>query len=141
MHRISRVKEFSRLFLRDNAGFPDKIDIRFRAAIADRRLVCVHFHNRVIHAHRPQCREHVLDGVHAHRAFANGGSALDCLQVLDFGVDRWLILQIFAPEFNSVIHRRGVQSKGNFFTGVQRGAGKTGNLANSLLKFRRRGHL
>jgi hypothetical protein len=33
-----------------------------------------------------------------------------------------------------VIDRRGVQSKRNFFTGVQRSAGKTGNLANSLLK-------
>jgi hypothetical protein len=34
-----------------------------------------------------------------------------------------------------------MQSKRNFFTGVQRGAGKAGNLANSLLKFWRRGHL
>jgi hypothetical protein len=77
----------------------------------------------------------------SHRAFANRRGALDSLEVLDFGVDRWLILQIFALKFNSVIHWGGMQSKRNFFTGVQRGAGKTGNLANSLLKFRSRGHL
>jgi hypothetical protein len=83
----------------------------------------------------------VLDCVHTHRAFANCGGAFDHLEVLDFGVDGWLILQIFAPEFDSVIHRRGMQSKRNFFSGVQRSAGKTGNLADSLLKFGCRGHL
>ena len=76
----------------------------------------------------------MLDGVHTHRAFANCGGALDRLQVFNFGVDRWLILQIFALEFNSVIHRRGMQPKRSFFTGVQRSAGKTRNIANSLLK-------
>jgi hypothetical protein len=141
VYRVSRAKEFSRLVLRDNTNLTYEIDICLGAAIADWRLVCVHFYNRVIHAHRPQRREHVLDRVHTNRAFANCSGALDRLQVLDFGVDRWLILQIFALEFNSVIHRRGMQSKRNFFTGVQCGAGKTGNFAKSLLKFRCRGHL
>ena len=76
----------------------------------------------------------MLDCMNSHRAFADRRGALDSLEVLNFGVDCWLILQIFALEFNSVIDRRGVQSKGNLFTGVQRSAGKTGNLANSLLK-------
>jgi hypothetical protein len=79
--------------------------------------------------------------MNSHRAFADRRGALDSLEVLNFGVDRWLILQVFALEFNSMIHRRGMQSKRSFFTGVQRSAGKTGNLTNSLLKFRRRWHL
>jgi hypothetical protein len=76
----------------------------------------------------------MLDGVNADRAFANCGSALYGLQIFKFGVDRWLILQILASEFDSVIHRRGVQSECRFFTSVQRGASETGNFANRLLK-------
>jgi hypothetical protein len=134
VHRVSRAKEFSRFFLRDHTGFTDEIHICLRAAIAYWWFVGVHFHNRVVHTQRPQRREHVFDGVHAHRAFANCSGALDRLQVLDFRVDRRLILQIFTLEFNSVIHRRGMQSKRNFLTSVQRDAGKTGNFAKSLLK-------
>jgi hypothetical protein len=78
--------------------------------------------------------QYVLDCVDSHRALANCGGALDRFQILDFGVDRRFILQIFALEFNPVIHRRGMQLKRSFFTGVQRGAGKTGSLANCLLK-------
>jgi hypothetical protein len=73
----------------------------------------------------------------SHRAFAYRRGALDSLEVLDLRVDRWLILQIFALEFDSVIHRRGMQSKRNFFTGVQSGSSETGDLAKCLLKLRR----
>ncbi|KAG0506340.1 MAG: hypothetical protein Udaeo_02820 [Candidatus Udaeobacter sp.] len=141
MHGFAHVKKFARLLLSCYAGFLDEIDIRLRASVSDWRLVCVHFHNGVVYAHCRECGQYMLDCVDSHRAFADRRGALDSLQVLDFRVNRWLILQIFSLKFNSVIHRRGMQSERNFFTGVQRSAGKTGNLANSLLKFRRRGHL
>jgi hypothetical protein len=83
----------------------------------------------------------VLDRVHAHRAFANRRGAVDCLQVLDFRIDRRLILQIFALEFDSVIDRRRLQFERDLFAGMQGGARKAGSFAKCLLKFRRRGHL
>jgi hypothetical protein len=48
----------------------------------------------------------VLDGVHAHRAFADCGRAFDRLHIRDRGVDCWLVLQIFALEFDPGIRRR-----------------------------------
>ena len=44
--------------------------------------------------------KHVLDRVHAHRAFADRGRALDRFQVRDRRVDRRLVLQILAFEFD-----------------------------------------
>ena len=140
MYRVPHVKEFSRLFLRGYAGFLDKIDISSRAAVADRRFICVHFNNGVVYAHRPQRAQHVLDCVDAHGAFAYRCGALNCFQVRDVCVDGRLVLQILTPELNSVIRRRGMEFKRDLFACVQRCAAQTGGLANGLLKFRRDRH-
>ena len=61
-----------------DSGLLDQLDVGSRAAIADRRFARVHFNDGVVHAHGGKRGENVLDGVHAHRAFANGGGAFDC---------------------------------------------------------------
>ena len=109
-----------------------------RAAVADRRFVCVHFHDGVVHAHRPKRGEYVLDGMHADGAFAYRRGALDHLQILDLRIDGWLVLQIFTFEFDSVVHRCGMKFERDLFARVQRGASKPGNFAKRLLKFGRR---
>ena len=76
---VADVEKFSRLLLGGYTGFLDEVDIRLRAAVTDRRLVCVHFHNGVVHAHCPKRGEDVLDCMHAHRAFANRRGAFDRL--------------------------------------------------------------
>ena len=79
------------------------------AAVADGRFVRVHLHDRIVHAHREKRGQHVFDRVHAHRAFADGRGALDHFEIVDLRVNRRLILQIFAFEFDPVIDRRGMQ--------------------------------
>ncbi len=137
MHRVAHGRKIFAALLRGHPGLSDEIDVRLRAAVTDRRLVCVHFHDSVIHSHRPKRREHVFDRVHAHRAFANRGSAFDRLQIFDSCIDSRLILQIFASKLNSVVHGGGMKFERDFFASVKRGAGKSGNFAKRMLKFRR----
>ena len=120
VHRFAHVEKFSRRFLRNDAGFLDQIDIRLRAAVTNRRFVCVHFHDSVVHAHRRERGEDMLDCVHSHRAFADGRRALDGLQIFDLRVNRRLVLQILAFEFDPVIDWRGLKFERDFFAGVQR---------------------
>ena len=134
VHRFSHDEKFSRFFLGAHTGFPDKIDIGLRAAVANWRFICVHLHNGVVHAHRPERGQHVLDCVHADGTFADGRGAFDCLQILDPRVDGWLVLQILASEFNSVIRRGGMKFQGDLFTCVQCGAAKASGLGNGMLK-------
>ena len=76
----------------------------------------------------------MLDGVHAHRAFADRGRALDRLQVLDLRVDRRLVREVLALELDPVIDRRGLQAQRDFFAGVQRGAAEAGGFGDGVLK-------
>jgi hypothetical protein len=48
---FANVEESARRFLRDDPRFLDQLDVGLRAAIADRRLVRVHFDDGVINAH------------------------------------------------------------------------------------------
>ena len=120
MDRFADVEKFSRRFLRGHAGAFDYIDICFRAPVADRRFVRVHFHDRVVHAHRRQRRQHMLDCVNAHRSFTDRGSTLDHFEIVDLGIDRRFIRQILALEFDPVISRRRMQLQRNFFARVER---------------------
>ena len=52
VHRFANMKEFPRRFLCRNACAFDYIDICFRASVADRWFVRVHFYDRVVHPHR-----------------------------------------------------------------------------------------
>src|SRR5260370_10952631 len=140
VHRVAHVEKCSRLLLGRDTGFPDQIDVSLGAAIADWRFVCVHLDNNVVHAHRPQRRQNVLDCVHAHRAFADGRGALDGLQIFDFRVDGWLILQILAFKFDSVIDWRGLKFEGDFCARVQSGAAKAGGFGYRILKLGCGGH-
>src|SRR5207247_10256040 len=100
MHRFLYVESLSLLLLSCYAGVLDEIDIRLRAAVADWWLVCVHLHHSVVDAHRPKRGQDMLDCMHSHRAFADGRGALYGLQIFDPRVDRRLVLQILAFEFN-----------------------------------------
>ena len=79
----------------------------------------------------------MLDRVHADRAFADGGGALDRFQIVDLRVDRRLVRQILALEFDAVIDRRGMQLERDFFAGVQRGAAEAGGFGKRMLKLGR----
>ena len=76
----------------------------------------------------------MLDGVHAHRAFADRGRALDRLHVLDRGVDRRLVLQILAFEFDPGIGRRRLDFQRHLLAGVQRGAAERSGFGEGVLK-------
>ncbi len=130
------MKEFSRRFLRREAGAVDHVDIRLRAAVADRRFVRIHFHDRVVYAHREKRGQDVFDRVDAHRSFADGGGALDRFKIVDLRVNRRLILQIFAFELDSVIDRRRLQFERDLFSCVQRGAAKSGGFALAYVEIR-----
>ena len=137
MDRLADVENPARRFLRDDARFLDQLDIGPRAAVADRRLVRVHLDDRVIDAHGGERGENVLDGVHAHRSFADRGRALDRFQVLDRRVDRRLVLEIFALELEAEIDRRRLQFERDLFAGVQRRAADARAPGESLLRLGR----
>ena len=82
----------------------------------------------------------MLDCVYADGALAYRRGALDHLQILDLGVDGRLFLQIFAPEFNSMVRRCGMKLERDLFARVQCGAAKARRLGYRMLKLRRRGH-
>src|SRR5262249_5210099 len=82
--------------------------------------------------------EDMLHCVNAHRTFADSRSALDCFEILDLPIDGRLILQIFPLEFDSMIHRRGMQFQRDLVTCMQCGAAKAGSLGNGMLKLRSR---
>jgi len=82
----------------------------------------------------------VLYCVHADRAFADGGGALNCFQIVDLRVNGWLVLEIFASKLDSVIDRRGMKFERDLFAGVQGGSAKASDFAYAMLKFMRRGH-
>ena len=88
----------------------------------------------------PQRSQYVLDGVHSNGSFADCRGALHCLQIFDSRVDRRLVLQVLASEFNPVIDWGGVKFEGDLFTGVQCGAAKAGGFADGLLKLGCSGH-
>src|SRR5438552_8180537 len=141
VHGFAYVEKLSWLLLRYYAGFLDEIDIRLRAAVTNRRFVCVHFHHSVVHTHRPKRGQDMLDCMHSHRAFADSRGALYGLQIFDLRVNRRLVLQILAFEFDPVIDWRGLKLQGDFFARVQCGATKAGGFAKRVLKFGRRWHL
>ena len=66
--------------------------------------------------------------------------AKDTRPVVDLRVNRRLILQIFAFEFDPVIDRRRMQLERDLFPRVQRGAAKPGGFAKSMLKLGRGRH-
>ena len=101
------MKEQSRRFLRHDAGFSNRLDIGQGAAVANRRLVRVHLHDRVIDAKPGEGRKHMLDGVHPDRAFADRCRALNRFHVGYRGVDRRLVLQILALKFDPGIRGAG----------------------------------
>ena len=140
MNCVAHVEKASRRILRGHAGAFDDINIRLRAAVADWRFVRVHLHNDIVHAHGRKSREHVLDRVHAHGAFADGRGALDHFQILYLGVDCRFVLQILALEFDSVIDRRRMQLDRHLFACVQRRAIESGSFANGMLKLGGSGH-
>src|SRR4029077_12456442 len=140
VHRLAHVKKLSWRFLRRDAGAFDNIYIRFRAAIADWRLVRVHLHDRVVDTHPRKRSQHVFDGVDTHLTFADRGRALDHLQVVDLRVDRRFVVQILPFEFDSVIRRRWLQLQRNLFAGVQRHSAETGGFRERVLRFRRKNH-
>src|SRR5881392_2359993 len=83
MHRVANVEKLSWLLLGGYAGLLDEIHISLRAAVAYWRFVGTHFHNGVVHAHRREHSQHVLDCVHANGSLADCRGALDCLQIFD----------------------------------------------------------
>ena len=135
MHRLAHFKKFPRGLLRRHAGFLDQLDIGPCAAVADGRLIGVHLHDRVVHTHPGQRGEHVLDRVHSHTAFANRRRALDCFEVVDLRLNQRLISQIFAPEFDPVLGRCGLQLQRHLLAGMQRCAAESSGFGQSLLHF------
>src|SRR5438477_11103586 len=103
MHRLAHIEKFAWLLLSCYAGFLDEIDIRLRASVCYWRLVCVHFHNGVVHAHCRERGQYMLDCMDSHGGFAHWRGALHRFQVLVCGVDCRLMLQSFSFEFNTVI--------------------------------------
>ncbi len=131
------MKNSTRHFLRRGARFLNQLDVRLCAAIADWWLVRIHFDDRVVDAHRRKRRQNVLDRVHADRAFADGGGALDRFHIFDPGIDRWFILQIFALKLGAGIRRRRLQFQDDLFAGMQRNAGQGRALGHGMLKLGR----
>ena len=55
----------------------------------------------------------MLDRMHFHIAFGNGGRPFDEFHMVDFRIDRRFIRQIDPLKFDSVIDRRRTQPQGH----------------------------
>ena len=117
----------------DDAGFLDQRDVGRAAAVADGRLVGVHFDERVVHAEAGEGGENVFDGVDLDVAFDKGGGALDGADVGGEGVDGRLIFEVGATEFEAVIDGGRVDGEGDLFAGVERNARERGGTGQGVL--------
>lgn len=119
------------LFL-DAGGF-DALDVGGGGAVADGRLVGVHFDEGVVDAHACEGGDDMLDGMDLDGAFCESGGAFDHLDLFDAGGDEGLVLEVHATEFDSVAGRGGLHGEGDLGTGVEGGACEGGWFGQRLL--------
>ena len=140
VNRLPHRENPPRRLLRHDSGLLDQLNVRECAAVADRGLIRIHLDDGVVHAHGGEGRKNVLDGMHPHRAFADGGGALDCFQVVDSRIDRRFVLQILALEFDPEIDRSRLQPERDLLARMQRRSAQTGGFTEGVLQLGRRGH-
>src|SRR6516165_3024389 len=106
MERFAHFESASQSRLRLQATLLDQLHIRQRAAISDRRLVRVHFHDCVIDTHSVERGEDMLDRVNLDVPFSDSSSAFDEFQILYFRVNRGFVWKVSPLEFDAMIDRR-----------------------------------
>ena len=121
-HRLGQLELGHGGIKLDAAGFLQHFHELAAAAIADGWLVGVDLDQRIVDAAAAHGGEQVLDGVDLDAAFAEGGGALDLLDVVDVRVDGWLVGQVDALEDVAGVGRRGFDGERDVVPGVERGA-------------------
>ena len=86
--RLPRFEEGARSVLLDDASLLDHAHVGRGAAIADGRLVGVHFDEGIVDTHAGQRGEHVLNGMNLYAAFDQRRGALHRFDVFDPGFDQ-----------------------------------------------------
>ena len=84
-----------------NTGLLNQIHIRCSGAIADGRLVGVHFNNGVVYTHAGQGRENVLYGVYLNGAYGQCSGALYRLHVGGRGINERFVRQVDTTELKA----------------------------------------
>ena len=112
--------------LLNDAGLLNHADVRGGAAIADRRFIGIHLHKSIVQAHPGESGKNMLDSVHLHIAFDDGGGALDGFDVFDSRLDDRIVRQVLAFELESVSDRSRVERERDFFTRMKGHPAETG---------------
>ena len=99
----------------------EHLDEKPAAAVADGRLVGVDLDERVVDAAAAQGGKQVLDGVNLDAALAEGGGALDLLDVVDVRGDGRLVGQVGALEDVAGVGRGRLDRERDFGAGVEGG--------------------
>ena len=140
VNRLAHHEDFPCFLLLLKARFFDQLDVREGTAVHDWRLVGIHLDDGIVDAHAGQGGDDVLDGVHIHAAFGDGGGALDFLHLLGEGRDEGLVLQVDAAEFEPEVIRGRLEREGHLLTGVQGGACQRGGFCHGVLAVGGGGH-
>ena len=72
--------------------------------------------------------------VDLHRAFGERGRAFDALDLVDIGIDEWLVGQVDAAEFEAMALGCGFEGEGDLLSGVERGSFEGGGAGESVLE-------
>lgn len=120
--------------LSDDAGFLDEFDEWLGRAVSDGGLVGIHFDDGIVHTHAGQGGDDMLDGVYFDGAFCEGGGPFDSLHLFDIGVDEGLVGDVDAAEFEAMVFGGGFEGEGDFLSGVEGGAFKSGGFGQGVLR-------
>ena len=100
----------------------NEVNKRPRRAVEDRRFGGVHLDHDVVDAAAVERAEHVLDGVDLGVTRLDGGRAHEVRHQVDPRLDLGRAVEIGAAENDTRAGRGGLQTKGDLFPGVERGA-------------------
>ena len=108
---LADFPDFAEGFLFGDAGLADELNKGAGGAVADGRFVGIHLDEGVVDTHAGEGGKNVLDGVNLDGALGKRGGALDGLHLVDIRIDKRLVREIDAAEFEAVVFRGGLEGE------------------------------
>ena len=120
VNRLADFKDPARGFLLDHAGCLDAFDEGERAAVPDRRLVGIHFHESIVDSHPDEGGDNMFDSMHFDAPLRQGGGTLNLLDLVDVGGNERLILKVNPSKIDPGIGISWVHGESDLRSGMKR---------------------
>ena len=122
MDGLSDFINLTWLVLSFDASLLDEFHVWLGRPVSNGGFVGIHLDDGIINSHTAKSGQNMLDRVDLDRAFCQCGGTLDSLYLGNIRIDKWLIVQIYASEFEPVSCGGRLQRQADFFSGVEGGS-------------------